>query len=117
MNDSDNKCPVRLPAHICTVPPDEDCPVAALTGCLGLFVVGALCLWVLLSILPPQNPINSPPVEKVENPYPQFPLFSVHWELCPKCRAPLINEKGEESDGFCEEGFRLLQEDVRNSKR
>lgn len=115
MNDSDNKCPVRLPPHICTVPHDDDCPVAALTGCLGLFVVGALCLWFLLSILPDQPPTQTSTAEKTENPYPHYPMFSLHWEKCPQCRAPLLNEKGEET-GLCEMGFRLLQEDMRHTK-
>lgn len=94
---------------------DGDCPVAALTGCFGLFVAGALFLWALLAILPPQNPAHPQAAEKVENPYPQFPLFSVHWELCPQCRSPIINDKGEEL-GLCEMGFKLLQEDLRARK-
>lgn len=115
MRGDDDKCPVRLPAHICTVPYDDDCPVAALTGCFGLFVVGALCLWALLAILPDQPPSRPPTAEKTENPYAQYPLFSVHWELCPQCRAPLMNENGEEN-GLCEMGFKLLKEDMKRKQ-
>lgn len=120
-NKCDDICRPNLPASICPVPPAEDCPVAALTGCLGLFVVGCLLLWALLtSVLPMQPPLRAatqPVAEKPENPYSQFALFSRHWETCAQCSAPLINDKGEESAGFCEVGFRLLQADVQASKK
>lgn len=111
-----DKCARPLPASICPVPPAEDCPVAALTGCLGVFVVGALFLWALLAILPAQPPSRTSTAEKPVNPYSQYPMFSLHWEKCPQCSAPLINAQGEESGGLCEMGFRLLQEDMKNSK-
>lgn len=117
-NKCDNNCRARLPASIYPIPSGEDCPVTALlTGCFGLFVVGALCVWALLAILPEKPPLRTTAAEKEENPYPHYPMFSLHWDKCPQCRAPLINAKGEESDGLCEMGFRLLQEDMRHSKQ
>ena len=127
---SDDKSLPPLPGSICPVPYDDDCPVKWIVGggCL-LFIVGALALIALAAVgnlcqygqlRPPGHyapEVEKPIPAKAENPYPQFPLFSVHWELCPQCHAPLINEKGEESPGFCEMGFKLLQEDVRSSKR
>lgn len=118
----------KLPGSICPVPPEEDCPVRALAGGLFVLVLGAL---VLASLLGLHNlirygqwqrpgyyaPEKMQPVEiPVENPYKHFAKFSKHWDTCAQCNAPLINSKGEQSAGFCEEGFRLLQEDVRNNR-
>lgn len=103
---------------ICPVTHDEDCPCSALTGCLGLFVVGALCLWVLLVVWSKQKTVRpltpeAPVVEKTEKPYAQFPKLSEHCETCKQCASPM-NDAGEEQ-GLCEEGFRLLQEDMRRN--
>lgn len=41
-------------------------------------------------------------------------LFMAHCKICPQCGGPLIDKNGNEVS-LCLEGFRLLQEDLRNA--
>lgn len=91
------------------------CDVCAASGCLGVMLAFAAALffgfWLFSPPAPPEQPMTAP----AEKPALEggMPLFDAHWWSCPQCRAPLINDKGEESGGMCEEGFRLFQEDMR----
>lgn len=108
--------------NICPVSDDD--PIGPIVGGLVFLVicavvtVGAVSLYNRVrygewhpTVYVPEKPAVVQPAEK---PYAQFPLLSKHCETCKQCANP-ISETGEEQ-GLCEEGFRLLQEDVRNSK-
>jgi hypothetical protein len=79
----------------------------------AVIAIGLLANWFYAGS-PLQNPAVVPPVEKTEKAYPQFPKLSKHCDTCKQCANPL-NENGEEQ-GLCDEGFRLLQEDVLEAK-
>jgi hypothetical protein len=106
----------------CPVPPEEDCPVRWLAGDQFVFILIPLSFIAVLLVgnwLFSGPDVEKPPlVQPAEKPaaHPfgdELPLYGQHWWSCPQCRAPLINDKGEESGGMCEEGFRLFQEDMR----
>jgi hypothetical protein len=49
--------------------------------------------------------------EPAEKPYPQFPRLSAHCLTCHQCATPMEEDGTENS--ICEEGFRLMQEDMK----
>ena len=79
----------------------------------AVITLGLLASWIYTDY-PPPKPAVVRPVEKTETPYQQFPKLSKHCGTCKQCASP-ISETGEEQ-GLCEEGFRLLQEDVLETK-
>jgi hypothetical protein len=79
----------------------------------AVIALGLLASWMYTDS-PPLKPAVTQPVEKTENPYPQFPKLNAHCNTCKQCANP-ISETGEEQ-GLCEDGFKLLQEDVLEAK-
>ena len=65
------------------------------------------------SSVAPLPPV-SPPSSDVR--YPEYPQLSAHCRTCPQCSKPLMDEDGNENS-ICEEGFRLMQDDMRNAAR
>lgn len=94
---------------ICPVPDDD--PITPIAGCLGVVLIIVLVvnfgLWTCLQIWPPQN-MQTVPAAECSN----TPLYNEHKAKCPQCSAPLMDHNGNPTGGFCEEGFRLMQEDV-----
>jgi len=70
-----------------------------------------LVLRALLAIGCTSPSVNSP---TSPTPYSQYPKLSAHCRTCKQCASPM-SESGEEQS-LCDEGFRLLQDDLRPGK-
>lgn len=76
----------------------------------GFMLLAALGNWLFKPATPGEKPAVITPDE---GRYAQFPRLCRHCTKCKQCASP-ISETGEEQ-GLCEDGVRLLQEDMREA--
>jgi hypothetical protein len=70
-------------------------------------------LLICLAMLAGCNAAKPAPSQPVV--YPQYPKLSAHCRECKQCASPMDADGNEQS--LCEEGFRLLQDDLRPATR